>query len=508
MNSIKYLSVFLIILLSLNCHSPSEPVLNNPTIKILSPENGNVLSIVNRIIFTVNTENEFYGKVEFFFDNEKISTMSSVFDTSYYEDYFEWSDETVLNQPGEHSIELKLFSESGTLLNTDKIKGKSIPVLYPPIFNKGTFKINWTEYSGKNFDRYILFESESQNMSNLTEIYSSRSFKDTNFLVPDIAPNIRKYYQLFTITTEGDSIFSSIVTGSSYKKIVFTAVSEKSNSGKREIFLIDCDGNNKIQLTDNWQGYYSPHFSPDGLKIVYNSVNEIYMMDINGNHQFQLSNNGEFPRFTPDGSMIVFTERSDIYKMAIDGSNQTRLTDTPFIENSPRVSPNGRDIIFPFYDQDRWDIGYVGIDGSHFKNLTQSNEECYSPRFSPDGKKIIYNLWTHDRSDIIMMNIDGSDPHNITQNFDEGVRDADYSPDGSKIIIISTYGIYTINPDGTNITHLVDDTKIVSAQFTPDGKRILFNSNYNLFLVNIDGSNLIQLTNINDNQQEEFQPGT
>jgi Tol biopolymer transport system component len=117
-----------------------------------------------------------------------------------------------------------------------------------------------------------------------------------------------------------------------------------------QIFISCADGSNSRQLTKtyhaNWDsgfptfGNYSPQWSPDGKKIVYQSdVNdglpEIYIMNSDGSNQVRLTNTdrrNENPVISSDGEHIIFTSNRDlsynfdIFEMSIDGKNQTPLT--------------------------------------------------------------------------------------------------------------------------------------------------------------------------------------
>ena len=72
---------------------------------------------------------------------------------------------------------------------------------------------------------------------------------------------------------------------------------------------------------------------------------EIYIMNIDGSEQVNLTNNpaeDDYPSFSPDGSKIAFTSDRDgnleIYTMNVDGSEQANLTNNPAVDIEPRFS--------------------------------------------------------------------------------------------------------------------------------------------------------------------------
>jgi hypothetical protein len=88
-------------------------------------------------------------------------------------------------------------------------------------------------------------------------------------------------------------------------KIAFVS----DRDGNLEIYLMNTDGTNQIDLTNNPANDWDPVWSPDGKKIAFVSdregVNKIYIMNANGSDVRALTE-GEDPHWFPDGSKIIF----------------------------------------------------------------------------------------------------------------------------------------------------------------------------------------------------------
>ena len=148
------------------------------------------------------------------------------------------------------------------------------------------------------------------------------------------------------------------------KKIAF------DNGGQFEgdVFVINDDGGRLKQLTfdplpntPKSQRNIRPDWSPDGKKIAFtsrrNGNDEIYVMDADGTNLINLTNNGaadNAPNWSPKDangdSKIVFQSNRggnvDIYVMNADGTAQTRLTTFHGRDLDPDWSPDGTQIAF------------------------------------------------------------------------------------------------------------------------------------------------------------------
>ena len=159
-------------------------------------------------------------------------------------------------------------------------------------------------------------------------------------------------------------------------RIVFTS----TRTGDLELFSMNLDGSNVQQLT-NSPGYDGGAFySWDGKEIVYRASKpegeklteyqallkenmirpgalEIHVMNADGTNVRQLTNNGAAnfgPFWHPDGDHIIFSSNMDdpkgrefdLYMIRKDGTGLTRITHTPEFDGFPMFTRDGKKLIF------------------------------------------------------------------------------------------------------------------------------------------------------------------
>jgi Tol biopolymer transport system component len=320
-------------------------------------------------------------------------------------------------------------------------------------------------------------------------------------------------------------------------KIVFTS----NMSGNYEIYVMNADGSNKTQLTNNMVLDYHPVLSPDGKKIAFasqmdnNAVffnegigldsdmtkgNEIYVMNADGSNQTRLTNNNYYDTvssWSPDSSKILFISDRDgnyeIYVMNADGSNQTRLTDNTAWDGEPDWSPDGNKVVFSSKRNRNYEIYIMNPDGSNQTRLTNTDFTDFSPVWSPDGTKIaFFSNRDGNHGEVYMMNADGSNQTRLTNvksinDFENPV----WSPDGMKIAFVSDYDIWIIDYNGLNQINLTNNVAHdLYPSWSFDGKNIIFRSDrdghYEIYIMDANGSNQTRLTNKANNWDPVWLP--
>jgi TolB protein len=235
-----------------------------------------------------------------------------------------------------------------------------------------------------------------------------------------------------------------------------------SQTGNKEIVIMNWDGYNQLQLTRNGSINLNPDFSPDGRELLFTSYKrgnpDLYKRALSNPVEVPVSNRKGLNitgAWSPDGSRIALAlskdGNSEIYALTKDGSNPVRLTTNSAIEVSPAWSPDGTRIAFVSDRLGKPQIFIMDTTGANVRRLTTSGGYNVNPRWSPKGDKIAYARMQGGGFQIFTINADGTGDTQLTTVGSS--ENPTWSPDGRFITFSSKRGgveaIYVMRSDGS-----------------------------------------------------------
>ncbi len=223
--------------------------------------------------------------------------------------------------------------------------------------------------------------------------------------------------------------------------------SDREEGNKLNIFAMNADGSNVVQLTHVDVPYEAgdTNWSSDGKKITFehdingmkqsdpNAFAEVWTMNADGSGAatttIQCSNVGCAPSWQPrkdvvarktSDAQVVFqsgipgnpSSPQEIFTMNLDGSNRTQITSDGLNKFLPRFSPDGTQLLYTKFLEGgynaanaRPDVVVYDFASAKETRLTFGGT-AFQPVWSPDGKRIAFGSLAGDS--LWIMNGDGS----------------------------------------------------------------------------------------------------
>jgi Tol biopolymer transport system component len=226
-------------------------------------------------------------------------------------------------------------------------------------------------------------------------------------------------------------------------------------------------------------------------------IPQIYVMDLDGQNLLQLTNEAEGacqPDWSPDGEKLVFTSpcksledsflKTSIFRMNADGSGRTSLTKVPGGDYDPAWSPDGKRILVTSLQDGRKHIYVMDTNGDNRVLISSTAGAVdYQARWAPDGERIIFVTMAGSQPIIFT---GGTNTLNLKRQEFSAVTYATMSPDWS----INNFIIYVLGSRGqvvicqlesrfncpkNELTPQYQGTTV--ARFSPDGQWVLFDMN-------------------------------
>ncbi len=278
------------------------------------------------------------------------------------------------------------------------------------------------------------------------------------------------------------------------------------------------------QVTSSSSDEAFPVFSPDGLRLIY-QTNENVKWDIvernlAGGEEKYLANSSaaeELPCMSPDGKKLLYTSNADdrrpiddkfkvreIYLKDLTTGIEKNLTESVADDWLPRFNSSGDLITFVTertdlrsvpYTEKHSDIFRMENDGDFHTQLTSQETNEGGACFSVSGDHIFYHSNKNGTYDIYRMKSDGTIPVMVLGYPESNEVNPVASPDSQYVAFFSdqsgTFDIYRMRVDGSEVERLtVSPAKNTNPAYSPDGKFIAYhsdqNGNYDIFILNLE----------------------
>ncbi len=276
-------------------------------------------------------------------------------------------------------------------------------------------------------------------------------------------------------------------------KIVFTS----TRTGNSEIYVMNPDGSEQVNLTQHRAADREPIWSPTGEQILFVSdrsgTGDLYLMNADGANVrkvFRKVVGRESPTWSPDGKQLAYHRfnKLAIYVASKDGRNEEKLADGLW----PTWSPDGAEIAF--VGDEAFAFGAGGVLNAanpriQFINLQTHVEDdpfirknlMFAPAWSPNSTKIAFS-W---------IDLDAIPVEDLIAGVDAA----------------KTETIYLANRDGSELDKIVE-AHTHSPVWAPRGDAIIYTKwargTQQLFKIDLDGGIPKQLTRRGNNYDADW----
>ena len=269
--------------------------------------------------------------------------------------------------------------------------------------------------------------------------------------------------------------------------------------GNPEIYIMNPDGSEQVNLTQHPAADYHPAWSPNGKHILFSSdrdgIFDLYLMDADGTNVRKVFPSSKYrwePTWSPDGKRIAYAQGDPgkaklqfgmrfvphanltLCVATLNGDSVEKLTDG-FM---PSWSPDGREIVFVVGGRESTPLGIFDLQRRSRKILLLKEMPwIYDPSWSPQGDKIAFT-----------------------------------KPDGAAFneqgFLVSRKGtIYTVDSNGKGLHQITDEHSSYNPTWSPDGNELLYNARVGfsqLFKTDLKGGTPSQLTHDGSNSSPDW----
>lgn len=254
-----------------------------------------------------------------------------------------------------------------------------------------------------------------------------------------------------------------------------------------------------IPVTPPGERYMAPVWSPDGAKIAFSrgKYRGIIVMDSDGRNRKELTNEsgaGYQFSWSADSQEIAYKTDKFVQKRRVSAIKKVNVTTS----KSEMLSTFSRDVQPPHWTYTTRGKKVSFIQGGKREDTSPDHKVAGSRMMALVARSQTNKILYFHSNNIWIMNEDGTGKKQLTKGI--GFRPL-WSPNREKIIYSRGNNLIVMNPDGSQ---KIDLGRGGHPSWSPDGKKIVYQitqddghriTGCDLYIINADGTGKVQLTN-------------
>jgi len=267
--------------------------------------------------------------------------------------------------------------------------------------------------------------------------------------------------------------YSQLTWSPDGRRLAFVGTPADSVNGASEIFVVDVDGSNLVQITHDEVDAFDPAWSPDSTRIaVRQNVTDpsvpdgsnVVVIRADGSGVKVLGPGGN-PVWSPDGEQLAMTVSdggsSHIWVQSADGGNRRQVTDVAVASARSAWSPDGQSLVFS-------SLGLFLVDLAS-GSIAPVAELGWAPTWSPGGT-IAFVTPGSASPGVFAVESDGTGLKRVSG--DPGpFAVPTWSPDGRRLLVadegVRGSSIAIVDPASGTLTSIADDGTSGSPAWQP-----------------------------------------